>query len=139
MNNLKPIMDKERAIKLGRKGGLSKSPRKTLASRINGLKSLESTDERKQAMIQLLKEKRFVDVIIELISMNMEDLNNPHRRDKVIDQLSKFIPNQILSIELQQKEQDSSFQESKNVLFEAIKEVCPDKMVEINEYLERRE
>jgi hypothetical protein len=93
-SNLKPIRTSERAKKLGRRGGLSKSPRKALASRINGLIANKELKPDQRYMLSLLKERRFIDVITELISMNLEDISNPSRRDKIIDQLTKFVPQQ---------------------------------------------
>ena len=93
---------KEEARKIQVKGGQSRSLKKQLSSRINGLLNNKSLTSEQRYMFSLLQDKRFIDVVIELISMNLEDTSNPRRRDKVIAQLTSFIParQEIVNVEL---------------------------------------
>ena len=93
---------KEEARKIQVKGGQSRSLKKQLSSRINGLLNNKSLSNEQRYMLSLLQDKRFIDVVIELISMNLEDTSNPRRRDKVIAQLTSFIParQEIVNVDL---------------------------------------
>jgi len=93
---------KEEARKIQVKGGQSRSLKKQLSSRINGLLNNKSLSSEQRYMLSLLQDKRFIDVVIELISMNLEDTSNPRRRDKVIAQLTSFIParQEIVNVDL---------------------------------------
>ena len=103
----KDLSKREDHIELSRKGGLSKSPSKVLSSRINGLMNSKKLSGEQKYMLALLKNKKFIDLIIELISMNLEDINRPERRDKVIDQLSKFLPNRNLNMNYNKTEESN--------------------------------
>ena len=87
-------------IEISAKGGRSRSPSKVLASRINGLMTSRKLSKEQKYMLSLLKERKFVDLIIELISMSIEDIENPKRRDKIIDQLTKFLPNKNINLDI---------------------------------------
>jgi len=99
---------KEERIIIARKGGKSKSAKKQLSSRINGLMNNKKLTLEQRYMLSLLQDKRFIDVIIELISMNLKDVDSPKRRDKIIEQLTKFIPakQEAINIELKQNSAD---------------------------------
>jgi len=88
-------------LELCRKGGRAKSPARAFQSRINGLMTSKKLTDEQKYMLALLKDKAFTDLIIELISMNVEEgVNKPARRDKIIDQLSKFLPAKNINFEV---------------------------------------
>lgn len=80
------------------KGGSAKSQSKALSSRLNGLLASKDMPSEKKYMIQLLKDKRYIDVINELISINLELSEDVSIRNKTIDQLQKFLPSQSLNL-----------------------------------------
>ena len=103
-SNLKPIRTTERAKELGRKGGLTKTPRKALSSRLNGLSNKKLTAQQKH-FVALLKEKRFLDLLVELLALNIEGSKDWDKRNQVIDQLIKIMPKTNLSFEVLTKDE----------------------------------
>jgi hypothetical protein len=89
----------KRASELGRKGGRSKSPKKQLASRINGLLANKKLTDDQRYMLTMMKDKNYSEVLNEMISMNVERSDNDIEiRNKAIDQLQKFMPTKVMSI-----------------------------------------
>ena len=83
---------------LARKGGLSKSPRKTLTSRINGLLSSKSINNDTKYMLQLLRDNNLIELLSELISKNVEECDDKLIRNKTIDQLQKMLPTKVWTV-----------------------------------------
>jgi len=83
---------------LAAKGGRSKSPRKQIASRINGILANKKLNPEQQYMLTLLKNHEYITLLNELISMSLLEINNPQRRDKMIDQLLKLIPTRNINV-----------------------------------------
>ena len=132
MNNLKPIKTTERAKELGRRGGLSKSPSKVLASRINGSLANKDLTPEQRYMLSLLKEKQFVELITELIAMNLEHIHQPARRDKIIEQLSKFLPTKSINLELSAEEKSftNKYEQFRDIVFDVCSEEQTKKIIE---------
>jgi hypothetical protein len=102
-SNLKPIRSTKRAKELGRKGGLSKAPSKVFASRINGLASMDLTEDQK-FFASLVRERKFLDLMIELLVLNLQDAGDPQRRDKIIEQITKLLPVKSLNVNVVSEE-----------------------------------
>jgi len=96
--NLVDISKRPNHQELSIKGGKSRSPRKLWSSTITlMLSNPKLTDEQKYLYL-LLKDKRFADLVVELVGMNMIDIDDAKRRDKIIDQLSRFLPTVNLNV-----------------------------------------
>lgn len=104
-------MAKEKTLKNGNKrheltrqdsvkGGQVTSPVKALSSRINGLMNSKDLTDDQRYMHGLLRDRKFVDLIMELVSMNLEEAGSSERRDKVIDQLSKLLPTRNINLDV---------------------------------------
>jgi hypothetical protein len=82
------------------RGGQAKTPAKVLSSRINGLMNRKDLSDDQRYMFALLKDKKISDLMMELISMNLEDAGDVERRDKVIEQLKTFIATRNINLDI---------------------------------------
>ena len=106
--NLKPITNKEQARRLGRKGGLSKSPRKRIASKINGHRSNKKLTESQKAYLKCLYDKDLFGLLEEIISDLLATTKTRKERLQIVDRIIKIIPDKSLIVmqkEEKQKEQ----------------------------------
>jgi len=74
----------------------SVSQRRKIAQTLNALSRSTKLNEQQKMFVSLLKEKKFVDLLVELIALNLKDISDYKRRDKVIEQiinLTKGSPN----------------------------------------------
>ena len=92
----KRTMKERQAI--GRKGGSKKSAKKTLANTYKGLLANKKLTDRQRHLLILMKDKKFIEVITELINETVEEHDDPARRDKAVEQLQRMLPQKILQI-----------------------------------------
>ena len=98
VKNLKPIHDTNRAKKIGKMGGLSKSAKKVTQSRLNGLLNNKNLSPDMRHILSSMRNRNYSEVLNELISMNVEKADDIEVRNKAIDQLQKFMPTKVMNI-----------------------------------------
>lgn len=91
----------ERARELGKKGGSSKSTKKQISSRLNGLLASKKLTTEQRYIATLLKDKEYAKLINEFITINAaEGYKDPERRDKVIAQSQAMLPKTNVNVNL---------------------------------------
>jgi hypothetical protein len=98
-DNLIDISKRPDHHELSVKGGKSRSPRKLFQSTVNIMLANPKLTDNQKYLYLLLRDKEFAELITELIGRNLQDVDNPKRRDKVIEQLGKFMPEISLRLE----------------------------------------
>lgn len=88
------------------KGGRSKSPRKQLQSRINGILSSKKSSTQQKFLAQLMKDNDILGLIKELIFTNMEEADSFKKRDMLIGRLQALLPQKILQLNASVEKQD---------------------------------
>ena len=88
------------------KGGQSKSEKKVFASRLNGMLNNQSLSDEQKNIIVLIRDKKFINAVCELIAYNISEIDDSKRRDIVITQLTKLIPNQVLTTQVERENTD---------------------------------
>ena len=88
----------ERAKILGRKGGLSKSLRKQTQSRLTGLLSSKKLSSDMRHILTSMRDRNYSEVLNELISFDVQNVEDDDARRKAIDQLQKFMPTKVMTV-----------------------------------------
>lgn len=89
--NLKPIRTTERARELGKKGGQSKSPRKVLASRINGLMKKKDITKQQRFYLGCLKEGNIKELVDGLLAEILLEAETFEHKMKVLSIVGRLI------------------------------------------------
>lgn len=92
-------------LELSSKGGQSRSPSKVLAARINGHLSNPKIDPNIARLLELVKDKKFDQILIELFTISLTKCNDDTRREKLIDQLLRLVPQNLIIDELKNENQ----------------------------------
>jgi len=99
----KDLSKRKDHIKLSQKGGQAKTPSKVFASKINGYLANKELTPSQMCMIKLIKQNDIVGLLKELITVSLKDIHDYKRRERLIDQLIKLLPEKVINIDLSQQ------------------------------------
>lgn len=107
MKGMRKLQDNKDAYSVNVRAKLkgSASQRRKIAQTLNALKRSPNLTEQQKVFIALLKDKKFLDLLLELIALNLKDVNDVKRRDKIFEQVISLIKGSpsINILNLQQK------------------------------------